>query len=67
MTVPPCFETLAENSNRARVNWVAADRSSASGETKRGGACENDNEEDLFALPISPRSPEMERSPFSLL
>ena len=24
-------------------------------------------EEDLFALPMSPRSPEMARSPFSLL
>lgn len=25
------------------------------------------NEEDLFALPMSPRSPEMKRSPFSIL
>ncbi|AEO54201.1 hypothetical protein MYCTH_2296504 [Thermothelomyces thermophilus ATCC 42464] len=31
--------------------------------------CEGDdaNEEDLFALPMSPRSPEMKRSPFSIL
>jgi hypothetical protein len=28
---------------------------------------EGDKEEDLFALPMSPRSPEMKRSPFSLL
>jgi hypothetical protein len=28
---------------------------------------EADVEEDLFALPMSPRSPEMKRSPFSLL
>ena len=26
-----------------------------------------DTEEDLFALPMSPRSPEMKKSPFSLL
>lgn len=25
------------------------------------------NEEDLFALPMSPRSPDMKRSPFSIL
>jgi len=32
------------------------------------GPCGDDNtEEDLFALPMSPRSPEMKRSPFSLL
>jgi hypothetical protein len=30
-------------------------------------AAETDTEEDLFALPMSPRSPEMKRSPFSLL
>ncbi len=30
-----------------------------------GGAA--NGEEDLFALPMSPRSPEMKRSPFSLL
>ncbi|OLN94312.1 hypothetical protein CCHL11_02901 [Colletotrichum chlorophyti] len=28
---------------------------------------EHDQEEDLFALPMSPRSPEMKRSPFSLV
>lgn len=27
----------------------------------------HDNEEDLFALPMSPRSPEMAKSPFSML
>lgn len=35
-----------------------------------GTAAEGDddaNEEDLFALPMSPRSPEMKRSPFSIL
>jgi hypothetical protein len=30
-------------------------------------ASPEDLEEDLFALPMSPRSPEMERSPFSTL
>lgn len=30
-------------------------------------AADGDTEEDLFALPMSPRSPEMKRSPFSLL
>ncbi|KAM7190623.1 hypothetical protein V8F20_009640 [Naviculisporaceae sp. PSN 640] len=33
--------------------------------TKDGG--DDTTEEDLFALPMSPRSPEMKRSPFSLL
>jgi hypothetical protein len=28
---------------------------------------EDTTEEDLFALPMSPRSPEMKRSPFSIL
>ena len=28
---------------------------------------DGDNEDDLFALPMSPRSPEMKKSPFSLL
>ena len=28
---------------------------------------ENEKEDDLFALPMSPRSPEMTKSPFSLL
>jgi hypothetical protein len=28
---------------------------------------DRENEEDLFALPMSPRSPDMKKSPFSLL
>jgi len=31
------------------------------------GGGDDATEEDLFALPMSPRSPEMKRSPFSLL
>lgn len=33
----------------------------------RPPAAPEDVEEDLFALPMSPRSPEMKRSPFSML
>ena len=33
----------------------------------RPAAPAEDVEEDLFALPMSPRSPEMKRSPFSML
>lgn len=33
----------------------------------RGQGGDDAIEEDLFALPMSPRSPEMKRSPFSLL
>ncbi|KAK3906825.1 hypothetical protein C8A05DRAFT_11412 [Staphylotrichum tortipilum] len=33
----------------------------------KGGDADDANEEDLFALPMSPRSPEMKRSPFSIL
>jgi hypothetical protein len=32
-----------------------------------GGHPADEVEEDLFALPMSPRSPEMKRSPFSIL
>ena len=31
------------------------------------GANDDNVEEDLFALPLSPRSPEMAKSPFSML
>ena len=32
-----------------------------------GGGGDENTEEELFALPMSPRSPEMKKSPFSLL
>lgn len=38
-----------------------------SGAAPRAVAPAEDVEEDLFALPMSPRSPEMKRSPFSIL
>lgn len=36
-------------------------------EISHPAASADDVEEDLFALPMSPRSPEMKRSPFSVL
>jgi hypothetical protein len=39
----------------------------ASAAAARAGGGDDANEEDLFALPMSPRSPEMKRSPFSIL
>lgn len=37
------------------------------GDSTLPNTCSWDGEDDLFALPISPRSPDMKRSPFSAL
>ncbi|KAL1883854.1 hypothetical protein VTK73DRAFT_7642 [Phialemonium thermophilum] len=40
---------------------------SGTGRSKPAAAESGDNEEDLFALPMSPRSPDMKKSPFSII
>jgi hypothetical protein len=50
------------------LNALVANRNPA-GQGSQAAARKDDvdTEEDLFALPMSPRSPEMKRSPFSML
>ncbi|KAL8371021.1 hypothetical protein RB595_001055 [Gaeumannomyces hyphopodioides] len=59
----------AENAGVASLDAIIG---GGSGATAAGGgplgfSKDADTEEDLFALPMSPRSPEMKRSPFSML
>lgn len=59
----------AENVGVASLDAIVGGRPGAT--TVGGGPLasskDTDTEEDLFALPMSPRSPEMKRSPFSML
>lgn len=54
---------LASSGGLASLGAVMESGSTAAPAHERGG----DTEEDLFALPMSPRSPEEAKSPFSLL
>jgi hypothetical protein len=51
----------------AIVGGTVTTPAAATGVGKVGGSGDDATEEDLFALPMSPRSPEMKRSPFSIL
>ncbi|KAH8177526.1 hypothetical protein LIA77_02608 [Sarocladium implicatum] len=52
-------------SETASLDAAIRQQSSASGNGRSGGP--RDEEDDLFALPLSPRSPDMKKSPFSML
>jgi hypothetical protein len=62
----PSFSVLPRGNQGGPVSLNAV----LKGEVTSGGnevSSSQDAEEDLFALPISPRSPDMKKSPFSTL
>ncbi|KAJ4295807.1 hypothetical protein N0V88_004509 [Collariella sp. IMI 366227] len=63
---PPAtsIATSAISGGVSSLNAIMGDAAPTAGV---GAGGEDPNEEDLFALPMSPRSPEMAKSPFSIL
>ncbi|KAL2128840.1 hypothetical protein VTI74DRAFT_8586 [Chaetomium olivicolor] len=65
--ISPPATGIAASASGSGVGSLNAIMGGAAPATVRGGTGDDTNEEDLFALPMSPRSPEMKKSPFSIL
>ncbi|KAF2725494.1 hypothetical protein K431DRAFT_215625 [Polychaeton citri CBS 116435] len=61
------FAALKDAGGMGSLNAFASAPAPAPVPAVAGGAVDEDREDDLFALPMSPRSPEMTKSPFSML
>jgi hypothetical protein len=61
----PPSHILAQQSGSQGVSGMASLDAVADGGFSRVEMNENDNDDDLFAVTLSPRSPEMTTSPFS--
>jgi hypothetical protein len=63
--------SLSAISQSNRANETASLDAALRGQASTSGAVKartsRDEEDDLFALPLSPRSPDMKKSPFSML
>ena len=64
MAVPPSH-IVAQQASSEVISGMASLDAVADGGFSRIERNENDNDDDLFAVTLSPRSPEMTTSPFS--
>ena len=64
----PSFSAIARGNGNGNGHAAAVSLDAAvKGVLPRPHVGPGDGEDDLFALPISPRSPDMKKSPFSIL